>query len=107
MKNTDTKRKEFLWIAGGSTLLFLLLILLVRTVDVAAIGPEGTSIGLSHLNRAVHEAFVYRPFWYALTEYLWYVALLVAAGFAGMGLLQLIRRRSLRKVDRPILALGV
>ena len=36
--------------------LFLALIAVVSTVDVAAIGPEGTKIGLSHLNQAVHEA---------------------------------------------------
>ena len=34
-----------------------LLIILIRSVDVAAIGPEGTFIGLSHINRFVAGLF--------------------------------------------------
>ena len=37
--------------------LFVVLIILVKTVDVAAIGPENTEIGLSHINQTVHEVF--------------------------------------------------
>ncbi|AOZ95893.1 phosphatase PAP2 family protein [Butyrivibrio hungatei] len=86
--------------------LFVVLIILVKTVDVAAIGPENTEIGLSHINQTVHEVFGINMFWYKLTEVFGILALLVVAIFAVMGLVQLIKRKSIAKVDREILCLG-
>ncbi len=87
-------------------ILFLILIGLVRFVDVAAIGPAGTSIGLSHLNGAVHSIIGQHDFWYTVTEILGYASFLVAGLFALVGLIQLISNRSLFQVDKEILALG-
>ena len=98
--------KRHYTVAGVCALLTVLLVLLVRLVDVAAIGPNGTSIGLSHLNGAVHNLTGEHMFWYHVTELLGALAILLAAFFGLIGLLQLIRRKSLRKVDREILALG-
>lgn len=86
--------------------LFLLLILLVKTVDVAAVGPEGTEIGLSKLNVAIHGLFGEHLGWYKVTNILGYLAILIALCFAALGGLQLIRRRSVLKVDKEILLLG-
>ena len=100
-------KKQSKWLlAGIFCVLFLALIALVRRADVAAIGPEGTSIGLSHLNAAVRDALGVRMFWYDITELLGALAILVAGVFALTGLWQLIRRRSLFKVDRGIWALA-
>ena len=44
---------------------------------------------------------------YKLTEYLGYLAILIACLFALAGASQLIRRKSLKKVDRQILGMGV
>ena len=87
--------------------LFLILLILVRTADVAAVGPAGTSVGLSHVNLAFHEWSGVRMALYDVTQYLGYLAILVAVAFACVGLIQFIRRKSLKKVDREILALGV
>lgn len=86
--------------------LFLLLIVLLKTVDVAAVGPEGTAIGLSKLNVAVHDLFGENLGWYKVTNILGYLAILIALCFAAIGGLQLIRRRSVLKVDKEILLLG-
>ena len=86
--------------------LFLLLILLVKVVDVAAVGPEGTKIGLSKLNVAIHNMFGEHLGWYKVTNVLGYIAILVALCFAAIGGLQLIYRRSVLKVDKEILLLG-
>ena len=86
--------------------LFLLLILLVKTVDVAAVGPEGSSVGLSKLNVSIHELFGVNLGWYKATNVLGYLAILIALGFAALGGLQLIYRRSVLKVDKEILLLG-
>ena len=92
--------------AGVSLALFFGLIALVKTYDVDAIGPEGTSIGFSHLNGAVHDRFSYSKFWYFLTQLFGLVAIGVVLQYAAAGAYQLIKRRSLFKVDGPILLLG-
>ena len=100
-------QKTKLRLALCCLILFLLLIVLVRFADVAPIGPAETSIGLSGLNGAVRDAIGEHPFWYAVTELLGYLALLIAAGFALVGGVQWFRRKSFLKVDREILGLGV
>lgn len=92
--------------AAVSLGLFILLIALVKTVDVEAIGPAGTSVGLSHLNGAVHNAVGVHMIWYRITNLLGILSIAAGALFACLGLKQLIERRSLAKVDRQILALG-
>ena len=98
------KKRSFA--AGLCFVLFLLLIVVVKTVDVAAIGPENTSVGLSKLNGAVHALTGVHMALYEITDWLGYLAILVALVFAGTGLVQWIRRRSLRRVDQEILALA-
>lgn len=86
--------------------LFIILIILVKTVDTAAVGPAGTVIGLSGINSSVHELFGLNMVWYDITKYLGAFAILVALGFAGLGLWQLIKSKSIASVDRQILTLG-
>lgn len=83
-----------------------ILTILVCTVDVAEIGPNGTSIGLSHLNQWAFEALGVNMIWYTVTDWLGLTAILSGCIFAWTGLTQWIRRRSLLKVDRNILLLG-
>ena len=100
------KNKRNLLFAAVSGLSAALLIILVRFVDVRPIGPEGTSIGLSHLNQSVFDRFGVNMLWYEITDWLGVAAVLTAFLFALTGTVQLIKRRSLLKVDRAILALG-
>ncbi len=86
--------------------LFLLLIAAVKTIDVAKIGPAETSIGLSGINGAIHEMIGLNMKWYKLTNYLGILAILIGCCFAVLGLIQLIQRKSLLKVDRELLILG-
>lgn len=86
-------------------LLFILLIILLKTVDVSAIGPQGSVVGLSNLNKTVFNAVGCNEFWYNLTEVFGYLAILVALAFAVLGLYQLIKRKSFKKVDKNLYAL--
>lgn len=92
--------------AGIYLVLFLALLVCVKCVDVAAIGPMGTAVGLSGANGAFQAKVGVHMGLYALTEWLGYLALALAAFFACVGLVQLLHRKSLRKVDREILTLG-
>ena len=86
---------------------FALFTILVKVVDVSAVGPLGSKVGFSALNDAVFDAFGKSEAWYHITEALGIVALLVAAGFAVFGLVQIIKRKSLKLVDNNIFLLGI
>lgn len=87
--------------------LFIGLILAVSLVDVAAIGPAGTSVGLSSLNGKVHEALGTHSKLYTLTKLLGYFTILVAVGFAALGIVQAFRRGSLKKIDGALWSLAL
>ena len=94
------------WIAGVSGVLFLLLIVLVKTVDTATVEATGKTMGLYTLNGGFHALTGVNMFWYKLTQVLGIFLILVAGGFAFLGLHQLIKRKSFLKVDRCLLCLG-
>ena len=100
------KNKGKFLIIGISGALFALLIVLLRCVDGEAIGAAGPSVGLSHLNRFVFELTGVNMVWYNITDWLGLAAIFAAFLFAATGLVQLIKRRSILKVDKEILALG-
>ncbi|MBP5209596.1 MAG: phosphatase PAP2 family protein [Clostridia bacterium] len=94
-------------IGAALLLLALLWTVLTVTVDVADIGPMGTRVGFSGVNGQLARAFPYDETLYLVTQAIGLCALAVVAAFALLGLVQWIRRRSLRRVDRELWALGV
>ena len=100
------KNKGCYALGGISAVISLLIIAMVRMVDVSAIGPNGTSIGLSHINQKVHETIGVNQIWYDITEILGGVAIVVAGIFALVGFVQLVKGKSLAKVDKEIYAVG-
>lgn len=101
----NKSRMNFI-ITGALGLLFVFFTIIVKTVDVKPIGPEQSQVGLASLNQAVAHLVGVNLLWYDITGWLGGVAILVALSFAALGLSQLIRRRSLLKVDMRILLLG-
>jgi len=87
-------------------LLFIALTIAVSCVDVQPIGPQNAAVGLATLNRLVWERTGVHMQWYHITEWLGLPVLMAPAGFAALGLWQLIRRKILWKVDMPVLLLG-
>ena len=103
----EKKNKKRLVLGVILILSFLLWTVLVRFVDVRAIGPESSTVGFATLNGFVHKLTGVNWLLYTVTDWLGLVPITVAFGFAVLGLVQLIKRKSLRKVDQSILALGV
>jgi undecaprenyl-diphosphatase len=99
-------RKGYLIASAVLLLLFCLLIVILKTVDVFPIGPEGSEIGLSAMNGLVLNQLGAHPFWYNLTELFGFLALAVMLYFGIVGLLQLIKRKHLRKVDTDLFLLA-
>ena len=100
-------KKKKLRIATALLASFALWTALVSLADVQAIGPEGSVVGFATLNGSVHKLTGVNWILYTVTDWLGLVPIAVALGFAVLGLAQLISRKSLCRVDRSILALGV
>ncbi|MBR0138189.1 MAG: phosphatase PAP2 family protein [Erysipelotrichaceae bacterium] len=100
------KKKSFI-IAAVLLVVTAVFCGLVFTVDKAAIGPNDTVVGFSLINGFFRNLFPLNEGLYKLTNYLGYLALLVCVFFGGVGFLQLVFRKSLAKVDRIIIAVGV
>ena len=92
--------------AGLLSAAFLIFTALVRCVDVQAIGPNGSRVGFAAVNGWFHALTGVHWTLYYLTDWLEFISLGIAFCFGVVGLTQLIRRRSLWKVDASILILG-
>ena len=87
-------------------LVFIIFTIIVKYVDVKAVGPLQSEVGLASINLAVFKVFGTSKVMYDITEILGYLTFLVIAFFAGLGLYQLIKYKSIKKVDYKILVLG-
>ena len=101
------KVKSSFIVTGLLFLLFVLFTVVVSTVDVRQIGPQGSEVGLATLNEFVFQKLGVRMIWYSITDWLGVVALLTAFCFAVIGLIQAVNRKSLLKVDIRIILLGI
>ena len=99
------KRKLLL----GMTLLvaFVIWTALILTVDVQPWGQNGTNIGFAILNCWFHQLTGVHMGIYVITDWLGLVPIFVCMLFGCIGFVQLLRRRSLFKVDYDILILGM
>ncbi len=88
-------------------LCFIIFTILVKVIDVQALGAEGSLIGFASLNISVNSILGKNHFCYTLTQLFGLLAILIAVIFAVMGFLQLIKRKSLLKVDHEILMTGI
>ncbi|MBO7519743.1 MAG: phosphatase PAP2 family protein [Clostridia bacterium] len=99
-----TKSKYIL--PAVSFILFIILIVLLKTANVQNTGIGNTKIGLYSLNLAAKEFIGTNAAWYKITKITGLLSIASGGIFALLGLWQLIKRKSLLKVDREILALG-
>lgn len=99
------KKKVFL--AGALLTAFAVWTILLRYVDVQAIGPRESSVGFATVNGWFHSLTGVHMSLYTITDWLGLVPVAFGFGFAILGLVQWIVRRKFLQVDRSILVLGV
>ena len=102
------KNGKKLLISGTALLvMFAIWTWLVQCVDVQPAGPSGTEIGFATFNCWFHSITGVHMAIYTITDWSGLVPILVCMAFGGMGLTQLIKRKSLFKVDRDLIFLGI
>ena len=101
----EIRKKELL---AGIALLaaFALWTVLIRHIDVQKAGPNGTEIGFATVNVWFHRLTGVHMLIYTITDWLGLVPIIICLCFGVLGLVQLVKRRSLLAVDRDILLLG-
>ena len=104
MKKSERKS---LIIGGMLISAFVLWTIIIRTIDVRAVGVNGTSVGLASVNAWFHRFTGANMVLYTITDWLGIVPIFVCFFFGAVGLIQLIRRKSLLKVDIDIIFLGI
>ncbi len=101
------KTKKNVRITLTAFIAFVLWTVAITKIDLQAIGPRGTVVGFATLNDAFHKMTGVHLWLYEVTDWLGLVAIVFVLGFGVLGLIQLIRRRNLFKVDSDIIILGV
>lgn len=99
--------KKECFIGIGVFVCFLLFTVLVRFLDVKAIGPMNSEVGFATINGAVANALPYNHLFYSVSKYVGALALLWVPCFAGIGLFQLVKRKSFKKVDASLYLMAV
>ena len=99
--------KKSLLIGSIFIAMFAVWTVLILTVDVQPLGQNGTSIGFATFNCWFHHFTGVNMVIYTITDWMGLVPVAICLSFAGIGLVQLIKRRSLFRVDADIMILGV
>lgn len=88
------------------TILSIAFTLLLSFVDVRS-SINNSSLGLATMNEKVFYAIGSSNLWYYITQVLGYLAIAVVITFAVIGIIQLIKRKNIKKVDKEIIGLGI
>ena len=84
----------------------IIFTVLVKIFDKGAIGPDNTVVGLQAINDYFKNMFPFNETLYKITKYAGFIPLLFGVYFAFIGFLQLIKGKSLKKIDKRIYLIG-
>ena len=99
--------KRVLFIGSILVIAFAVWTALIQIVDVQPIGQNGTDIGFASFNHWFHKLTGVHMTIYTITDWLGLIPLFVCMIFGVIGMVQLVKRRSLFKVDYDIIFLGI
>ena len=107
-QRTMRKRGKKLLFAGSIFIVtFIIWTLLIQKIDVRPLGANGTNIGFATINCWFHKLTGVHMTLYTITDWMGLIPIFICMIFGVMGLIQLIQRRSLFKVDYDIIFLGI
>ena len=99
-------KKKNIMISVVLTVISVIYTLMVKYIDVKNIGPNNSSVGFSTINKFFMNMIGNHTFIYKISELLGYILLLLVLIYGCIGFYQLIKRKSLLKVDKELIKLG-
>jgi undecaprenyl-diphosphatase len=97
--------KKSLYITIGLFAAFMIYTIMTMFVDVRPIGPEGSSVGFAAANGPVHDALPYNETFDKITDIIMYLSFLTVFVWGLVGVLQLVKKKSLKEVDSRLYVL--
>lgn len=101
------KNKKEIITCIGLIVLAIIYTILVKHIDVQAIGPKKALVGFATINKFIFNLIGVNTSFYHITDWLGLIPLFIGFIYATIGFIQLIKRKSLFKVDKEIIGLGV
>ena len=102
----NKKKRNFI-ISIILILVAVIFTILVKKVDVKQVGANETSIGFATVNLFIFKSIGVNMIWYHITDWLGLAPIFMAMVYALIGFVQIIKRKSLFKVDKEIIILGL
>lgn len=99
--------KKLLILGMMLLVMFVIWTWLIQCVDVKPSGQNGMRIGFATFNCWFHSITGVHMVIYTITDWLGLVPVFICMVFGGVGFVQLIKRKSLFKVDRDLIFLGI
>lgn len=99
--------KKMLSVGMIMIVVFAVWTALIQMVDVQPVGQKGTDVGFASLNCWFHKLTGVHMAIYTVTDWLGLVPIFICVLFGGIGLVQLVKRRNVFKVDLDIILLGI
>ena len=101
------KKEKSLFITICTFAVFLLWTVGVKFIDVQAVGPQGSAVGFATINSFYHDLTGVHMSLYTITDHLSIIPIGFVLSFGILALIQLIKRKSLLRVDRFLLLFGI
>lgn len=101
------KEKRNLLTGASLIAAFVIWTVLIQCVDVQPVGQKGMKIGFATFNVWFHQLTGVHMSIYTVTDWLGLVPIFICMCFGVLGFVQLVKRRSLLRVDPDITILGV
>ena len=101
------KNKKMLFTGTALLIAYTVWTIFIQFIDVQAVGVNGTNIGFAAINTWFHKLTGVHLTVYTVTDWLGLVPICICGFFGVVGLRQLVKRKSLFKVDADIILLGI
>ena len=85
----------------------IIFIVLLKNIDVRCNVVNNSCIGFSTINLYLFNKIGVNLVWYNITDWLGLIPILMSIVYTFIGLIELIKRKSLKKVDSEMIILGI
>lgn len=85
----------------------IIFIVLLKRVDIKCNAVNNSCIGFATINQFIFEKIGVNMIWYTITDLLGIIPILTSMVYAYVGFKQMIKRKSIKKVDKEIIILGI